>query len=63
MFHKLSIKEARIQNGYSKEQLAIKLNVKPKTIDLWEKDGSTISQLHLYALAGICQIPINYLRI
>lgn len=63
MFHKLSIKEARIQSGYSKEQLVIKLNVQPATIDLWEKDDSTISQLHLYALAGIYQVPINYLRI
>ena len=63
MSQKLSIKEARIQSGYSQEQLASKLHLKPKTIDGWEKDGSTMSQLHLYALAVIYQIPVHYLKI
>lgn len=55
------IKQLRIQNGYTQEQVATKLGVKARTVGTWERDLKLPSAEMLVKLARLYHVSLNYL--
>lgn len=59
----ISIKAARVDNGYTQEELAVKLGVSKRTLIGWENGTSEIKPYVLYSLAYIFGMNADNLRI
>lgn len=59
----ISIKAARIDNGYTQEELAVKLGVSKRTIVGWENGTAELKPYVLYSLAYIFEMSADNLRI
>ena len=55
------IKDARIQNGLSQEELAVKLSVSRSAIAKWESDKGIPDITNLKAIAELFQVSVDYL--
>lgn len=56
-----NLKELRKKNGYSQEQLALRLNVVRQTVSKWEKGLSVPDAQMLMEIAGIFAVPVSAL--
>ena len=55
------VKKLRIDNGYSMQELANKLNVTKSSINMWENSNSVPKDNILIALSKIFNVSIDYL--
>ena len=55
------IEQARHQQGLSSRQLATRIGVKSATIENWERDRSEPRSNKLLMLAGVLNVPVNWL--
>lgn len=56
-----NLKELRKKNGYSQEQLALRLNVVRQTVSKWEKGLSVPDAQMLMEIAEIFAVPVSAL--
>lgn len=56
-----NLKELRKKNGYSQEQLALRLNVVRQTVSKWEKGLSVPDAQMLMEIAEIFDVPVSAL--
>lgn len=59
----LSLKAARVENGYTQEALAEKLGVSKRTVASWEKGEVEIKPYMIFSLAYLYQMNSDMLRI
>ncbi|MFT9003753.1 MAG: helix-turn-helix transcriptional regulator [Liquorilactobacillus hordei] len=58
----MSLKAARINAGYSQEELADLLGLSAKTISYWETGKVKIKPINLYGIAYICKLNADLIR-
>lgn len=58
----MSLKAARINAGYSQEELADLLGVSTKTISYWENGKVKIKPINLYGIAYVCKMNADLIR-
>lgn len=59
----MSLKAARIENGYTQESLAKKLKVSPRTVFGWESGEMKVKPQTLYALAYLYGMKAEQIRL
>lgn len=59
----LSIKAARVENGYTQEALAEKLGVSKRTVVSWENGDVEIKPYVVYSLAYVFGMNADQIRI
>lgn len=55
------LSRARLAKGYTPEQLAMRIGVKPSTINNWESERSYPRANRLAQLAGVLNVPLAWL--
>lgn len=55
------IKKLRMDNGYSMQELAVKLQVTKSSVNMWENSKSVPKENILIALSKIFNVSIDYL--
>lgn len=63
MPEQLSIKKWRVMNDMLQQDVADKLGVSRKTVGEWEKEGTNISNVTIYALAKLFNVEIDQIKI
>ncbi|MES5411688.1 helix-turn-helix transcriptional regulator [Staphylococcus hominis] len=63
MPEQLSIKTWRHVSEMKQQEVADKLGVTAKTVGQWEKDGTTPSNVVIYALAKLYEIDIDQIKV
>ena len=59
----LSIKAARIENGFTQSSLAKKIGVTKRTIGMWENGEQEMKPYALYALAYVFGMDAEQIRL
>ena len=58
----LTLKAARVQNGYTQEQLAERLGVTKRTVSVWESGKGNVPQTVVYAHAYLYGMRAEQLK-
>lgn len=59
----MNLKEARIKCGYSKSELAQRLDIQERDINNWENGTIKLNAIQVYALAYILNIDADLLTV
>lgn len=59
----LSIRAARVENGFTQDALAEKLGISKRTIINWESGETEVKPLVMYSLAYVFRMDVDYLRV
>ena len=58
---KISLAAARVNAGFTQEQVAKELNVAPSTVRNWESGKTTPSLLNVEKLCNLYSMPYDYI--